>query len=110
VGWFYPPYQGDAVTQAVSTEPQTSDIIVETPKSGTFTLDVAEINIRRWPSLASEVVGSYKQGDTVSFDSEGYANGYYWISYVGGSGMRNYMGIGQTDKDGNRISIWGKLV
>ncbi|VHG40271.1 phage-associated cell wall hydrolase [Streptococcus pyogenes] len=71
--------------------------------------DVAEINVRRWPSLASEVVGSYKQGDTVSFDSEGYANGYYWISYVGGSGMRNYLGIGQTDKDGNRISIWGKL-
>ncbi|HEP6975428.1 TPA: SH3 domain-containing protein, partial [Streptococcus pyogenes] len=51
----------------------------------------------------------YKQGDTVSFDNEGYANGYYWISYVGGSGMRNYLGIGQTDKDGNRISLWGKL-
>ncbi|HER5542933.1 TPA: glucosaminidase domain-containing protein [Streptococcus pyogenes] len=109
VGWFYPPYQGDAVTQAVSTEPQTSDIIVETPKSGTFTLDVAEINIRRWPSLASEVVGSYKQGDTVSFDSEGYANGYYWISYVGDSGKRSYMAIGITDKDGNIISLWGKL-
>ncbi|HEL1012856.1 TPA: CHAP domain-containing protein, partial [Streptococcus equi subsp. ruminatorum] len=109
VGWFYPPYQGDTVTQPVSTEPQTSDTIVETPKSGTFTLDVAEINIRRWPSLASEVVGSYKQGDTVSFDSEGYANGYYWISYVGGSGMRNYMAIGITDKDGNIISLWGKL-
>lgn len=109
VGWFYPPYQGDAVIQTVSTEPQTSDTIVETPKSGTFTLDVAEINIRRWPSLASEVVGSYKQGNTVTFDSEGYANGYYWISYVGGSGKRNYLAIGQTDKDGNRISLWGKL-
>ncbi|HFD1883294.1 glucosaminidase domain-containing protein [Streptococcus pyogenes] len=109
IGWFYPPYQGDTVTQPVSTEPQTSDTIVETAKTGTFTLDVAEINIRRWPSLASEVVGIYKQGDTVSFDSEGYANGYYWISYVGGSGMRNYLGIGQTDKDGNRISLWGKL-
>ncbi|HHJ0055017.1 TPA: CHAP domain-containing protein, partial [Streptococcus pyogenes] len=109
IGWFYPPYQGDTVTQPVSTEPQTSETIVETAKTGTFTLDVAEINIRRWPSLASEVVGSYKQGDTVSFDSEGYANGYYWISYVGGSGMRNYLGIGQTDKDGNRISLWGKL-
>lgn len=109
LGWFYPPYQGDTVTQPVSTEPQTSDTIVETPKTGTFTVDVAEINIRRWPSLASEVVGSYKQGDTVSFDSEGYANGYYWISYVGGSGMRNYLAIGQTDKDGNRISLWGKL-
>lgn len=108
-GWFYPPYQGDAVTQPVSTEPQNSDTIVETPKTGTFTLDVAEINIRRWPSLASEVVGSYKQGDTVGFDSEGYANGYYWISYVGGSGKRNYLAIGQTDKDGNRISLWGKL-
>ncbi|HEQ5264842.1 TPA: glucosaminidase domain-containing protein [Streptococcus pyogenes] len=109
VGWFYPPYQGDTVTQPVSTEPQTSDTIVETAKTGTFTLDVAEINIRRWPSLASEVVGIYKQGDTVSFDSEGYANGYYWISYVGGLGMRDYLAIGQTDKDGNRISIWGKL-
>lgn len=109
IGWFYPPYQGDAVTQTVSTDPKTSDTIVETPKSGTFTLDVAEINIRRWPSLASEVVGSYKQGDTVGFDSEGYANGYYWISYLGGSGKRNYMAIGQTDKDGNRISLWGKL-
>ncbi|HEL0933914.1 TPA: glucosaminidase domain-containing protein [Streptococcus equi subsp. equi] len=108
-GWFYPPYQGDAVTQTVSTAPQTSDTIVETSQAGTFTLDVAEINIRRWPSLASEVVGSYKQGDTVSFDSEGYANGYYWISYVGGSGMRNYMAIGITDKDGNIISLWGKL-
>ncbi|HEQ9359757.1 SH3 domain-containing protein, partial [Streptococcus pyogenes] len=101
--------QGDTVTQPVSTEPQTSDTIVETAKTGTFTLDVAEINIRRWPSLASEVVGIYKQGDTVSFDSEGYANGYYWISYVGGLGMRDYLAIGQTDKDGNRISIWGKL-
>ncbi|ENU1931587.1 TPA: glucosaminidase domain-containing protein [Streptococcus pyogenes] len=109
IGWFYPPYQGDTVTQPVRTEPQTSDTIVEIPKTGTFTLDVAEINIRRWPSLASEVVGSYKQGDTVSFDSEGYANGYYWISYVGDSGMRDYLAIGQTDKDGNRISIWGKL-
>ncbi|NBA46545.1 lysin, partial [Streptococcus pyogenes] len=78
--------------------------------TGTFTLDVAEINIRRWPSLASEVVGIYKQGDTVSFDSEGYANGYYWISYVGGLGMRDYLAIGQTDKDGNIISLWGKLV
>ncbi|NBL68037.1 lysin, partial [Streptococcus equi] len=42
-------------------------------------------------------------------DSEGYANGYYWISYVGGSGKRNYMAIGPTDKDGNIISLWGKL-
>lgn len=107
IGWIRLPV--DHTNQTVDITPQTSDTIVETPKSGTFTLDVAEINIRRWPSLASEVVGSYKQGDTVSFDSEGYANGYYWISYVGGSGKRNYLAIGQTDKDGNRISIWGKL-
>ncbi|KPJ23015.1 glucosaminidase domain-containing protein [Streptococcus phocae] len=108
VGWFYPPYE--KAGEPVSTEPQNSDTIVETPKSGAFTLDVSEINVRRWPSLASEVVDSYKQGDVVNFDSEGYANGYWWISYVGGSGKRNYMAIGQTDKDGNRISLWGKLV
>ncbi|PZO93944.1 MAG: lysin [Streptococcus pyogenes] len=107
VGWIRLPV--DHTNQTVDTAPQTSDTIVETPKSGSFTLDVAEINIRRWPSLASEVVGNYKQGDAVSFDSEGYANGYWWISYVGGSGKRNYLAIGQTDKDGNRISLWGKL-
>ncbi|HEL1370823.1 TPA: glucosaminidase domain-containing protein [Streptococcus equi subsp. zooepidemicus] len=107
VGWIRLPV--DHTNQTVDTAPQTSETIVETSKSGTFTLDVAEINIRRWPSLASEVVGSYKQGDTVSFDSEGYANGYYWISYIGGSGKRSYMAIGITDKDGNIISLWGKL-
>ncbi|VHB92475.1 bacterial SH3 domain protein [Streptococcus pyogenes] len=107
IGWIRLPV--DHTHQTVDTAPQNSDTIVETAKTGTFTLDVAEINIRRWPSLASEVVGSYKQGDTVNFDSEGYANGYYWISYVGDLGMRNYLAIGQTDKDGNRISIWGKL-
>ncbi|HEK9304283.1 TPA: glucosaminidase domain-containing protein, partial [Streptococcus equi subsp. equi] len=91
VGWIRLPV--DHTKQTVDTAPQTSDTIVETPKTGTFTVDVAEINIRRWPSLASEVVGSYKQDDTVSFDSEGYANGYYWISYVGDSGKRNYLAI-----------------
>ncbi|HFR5317446.1 TPA: glucosaminidase domain-containing protein [Streptococcus equi subsp. zooepidemicus] len=107
VGWIRLPV--DHTKQTVDTAPQTSDTIVETPKSGTFTLDATEINVRRWPNLTSEVVDSYKQGQTVSFDSEGYANGYYWISYVGGSGKRNYMAIGPTDKDGNIISLWGKL-
>ncbi|NBA49933.1 cell wall hydrolase, partial [Streptococcus pyogenes] len=27
-----------------------------------------------------------------------------------GLGMRDYLAIGQTDKDGNIISLWGKLV
>ncbi|HEK9149934.1 TPA: CHAP domain-containing protein, partial [Streptococcus equi subsp. equi] len=107
VGWIRLPV--DHTNQTVDTAPQTSDTIVETSKTGTFTLDAAEINVRRWPNLTSEVVDSYKQGQTVSFDSEGYANGYYWISYVGGSGKRNYMAIGPTDKDGNIISLWGKL-
>ncbi|HEL1377626.1 TPA: glucosaminidase domain-containing protein, partial [Streptococcus equi subsp. equi] len=74
VGWIRLPV--DHTNQTVDTAPQTSDTIVETSKTGTFTLDAAEINVRRWPNLTSEVVDSYKQGQTVSFDSEGYANGY----------------------------------
>ncbi|MEX5398821.1 SH3 domain-containing protein [Streptococcus sp. ZJ93] len=51
----------------------------------------------------------YQLGDSVRYDSKGSANGYRWISYIGQSGKRNYMAIGQTDETGKRISLWGTL-
>ncbi|MER0124117.1 SH3 domain-containing protein [Streptococcus sp. ZJ100] len=60
-------------------------------------------------NLSGEIVHVYQLGDSVRYDSKGSANGYRWISYIGQSGKRNYMAIGQTDETGKRISLWGTL-
>lgn len=108
-GWFYPPYKDTKVKQPIATEPKASDEINLIKEIGTFTVDADAINVRRAPNLKSDIVATYKKGQSVTYDSKGSANGYRWISYVGGSGKRNYMAIGQTDKDGNRISLWGTI-
>lgn len=107
-GWFYPPYATNAPQQEVTTAP-TSDEIDLIPEDGTFTVGEAAINVRRAPNLNGEIVAVYEPGQSVKYDSKGSANGYRWISYIGGSGKRNYMAIGQTDEAGNRISLWGTV-
>lgn len=80
------------------------------PETATFTVGDTPINVRRAPSLDGEIVAVYEPGQTVTYDSKGSADGYRWISYIGQSGNRNYMAIGQTDEAGNRISLWGSLL
>lgn len=105
-GWFYPPYEQGG-TQTVTT-PASNEIEL-IPEIGTFIVGEAPINVRRAPSLDGEIVAVYQPGQSVNYDSKGSANGYRWISYIGGSGIRNYIAIGQTDEAGNRISLWGTL-
>ena len=109
VGYIVPPYEGgtDDVSE-VETEPTTDEIVLE-EEDGTFTVGEAHINVRRAPNLTSDVVAVYEPGETVQYDSKGSANGYRWISFVGASGSRNYMAIGQTDEAGNRITLWGTV-
>lgn len=107
-GWFYPPYGGEAKPKETTTIPSINEIEL-IKENGTFTVDVNAINVRREPNLKSEIVATYKKGESVTYDSKGSANGYRWISYVGGSGKRNYMAVGQTDANGNRISLWGTI-
>lgn len=79
------------------------------PEDATFTVGDSPINVRREPSLTGEIVAVYQPGDKVHYDSKGSNDGYRWISYVGESGNRNYLAIGQTDEAGNRIDLWGEL-
>ena len=79
------------------------------PEDATFTIGDSPINVRREPNLNGEIVHVYEPGESVNYDSKGSANGYRWISYVGESGNRNYLAIGQTDEAGNRIDLWGQL-
>ncbi|HEM4321352.1 TPA: SH3 domain-containing protein [Streptococcus suis] len=106
VGWFRPPYADGGNTTIAQP---TSDEIELIPETGTFTVGDSPINVRRAPNLNGEIVDVYEPGQSVKYDSKGSANGYRWISYIGGSGLRNYMAIGQTDEAGNRISLWGTI-
>lgn len=106
IGWFYPPYEKVGATASVRSATNEIELI---PETGTFTVGEAPINVRRAPSLDGEVVAVYKPGQSVNYDSKGSANGFRWISYIGASGKRNYVAIGQTDEAGNRISLWGTL-
>lgn len=109
VGYIVPPYEnGTDDVSEVETEPTTDEIVLE-EEDGTFTVGEAHINVRRAPNLTSDVVAVYEPGETVQYDSKGSANGYRWISFVGASGSRNYMAIGQTDESGNRITLWGTV-
>ena len=49
----------------------------------------------RSPSLSGEVVAVYGNGEVINYDSYCIAEGYVWISYIGASGIRNYVGTGE---------------
>ena len=101
VGYIVPPDEEEDEVSVVPSEFEEED--------GTFTVGDDAINVRRSPDTSGEVVAVYESGETVRYDSKGSANGYRWISFIGASGNRNYMAIGQTDEAGNRITLWGTV-
>ena len=101
VGYIVPPDDEEDEASVISSEFEEED--------GTFTIGDDPINVRRSPDTSGEVVAVYEPGETVQYDSKGSANGYRWISFIGDSGNRNYMAIGQTDEAGNRITLWGTV-
>lgn len=104
VGWFYPPYEAD------NSDHTVVDSSAMVPETGKFTIGNTSINVRRAPSLLGEVVDVYEPGEEVYYDHKVLASdGYRWISFVGGSGHRNYMAIAPVDADGNRIGLWGEI-
>ncbi|HFI0790127.1 TPA: PlySs2 family phage lysin [Streptococcus suis] len=87
------------------SDPQASRTYAE---HGTFTVTVAALNVRRAPNTSGQVVATYTKGQSFKYDTVIVdANGYVWVSYVGGSGKRNYVATGAT-KDGKRYGpAWG---
>ncbi|MCQ9212295.1 MULTISPECIES: PlySs2 family phage lysin [unclassified Streptococcus] len=77
-------------------------------ESGMMTVTVDAINVRRAPNTSGEIVAQYKKGQTIKYDLVIIdLNGFVWISYIGGSGKRNYVATGAT-KNGERFgSAWG---
>ena len=75
------------------------------PESASVVVDLPKINVRNEPSTAGSPVAAYSQGERVNYDSYVVANGYVWISYISGSGVRRYMAIGEHDGI-RRTSTW----
>ncbi|MEY8462524.1 PlySs2 family phage lysin [Streptococcus merionis] len=77
-------------------------------ESGTMTVTVDAINVRRAPSVTGQAVAQYTKGQSFKYDTVIIdVNGFVWVSYIGGSGKRNYVATGAT-KGGQRYGqAWG---
>lgn len=103
IGWFRLNYSNQSVDA-----PKTVSGSRRYKETGTFTVTVDSINVRRAPNTSGQIVATYTRGQSFKYDMVIVdANGHVWVSYIGGSGIRNYVGTGAT-KDGKRFGpAWG---
>lgn len=89
IGWIRPPYNDQSVVKEAEVfNGKLKD------ERGTFTVNVALLNVRDQPSAKGKVVAQYGKGMTINYDSVYIADGYVWVSYIGGSGARRYIACG----------------
>lgn len=102
IGWFRLNYS----SQSTGPKPATGSRRYK--ETGTFTVTVDSINVRRAPNTSGQIVATYKKGQSIKYDEVVVdVDGFVWISYIGGSGMRNYVATGET-KDAKRFGpAWG---
>ena len=105
VGWFYFPTD-DTGYQPAPTVPSGDGLIHE--ETGTFTVEVSALNVRSAAGLDAEIVAVYTAGQEINYDGWCDKDGYIWITYIGGSGNRRYVAVGQS-KDGQRITDFGSF-
>lgn len=112
VGYIRLPYKGDASGDAKVSEHNWTRV----PENGTFTSAIdAKIHIRKGaPTTTAEYAKDssgnpvwYNKGESVKYDSYVISDGYVWISYIGGSGNRNYIATGPWDGSRRSAPAWG---
>ncbi|MGT2911794.1 PlySs2 family phage lysin [Streptococcus cameli] len=91
--------------EVTSSAPSSSRSYTE---YGTMTVTVDAINVRRAPGTSGRIVATYTKGQSFKYDKVIIdTNGYVWVSYIGGSGQRNYVATGAT-RNGKRFGpAWG---
>ncbi|MGV3011614.1 SH3 domain-containing protein [Streptococcus thoraltensis] len=68
-----------------------------TASSGTYHF-TSRASIKAEPKMASPELAHYEKGQAVIYDKTLEADGYKWISYIAGSGMRRYIPISPLQK------------
>lgn len=96
IGWIRPPYS-DTPVQAVGNAPagKLKD------ESGTFTVNVALLNVRDKPSKTGKAVAQYGKGMTINYDSVYVGDGYIWVSYLSRTRARRYIACGVARGNSN---------
>lgn len=107
VGWFYFPTDNQSQPPAPTPAP-FDGIITINEETGTFTVEVSALNVRAGAGLGAEIVAVYGAGETINYDSWCDVDGYIWISYIGGSGNRRYVAVGQSE-NGRRVTSFGSF-
>ena len=92
VGWFYFP-----VDDTEAGEVKLNTDLQSLPTVRVYTVGVDKLNIRNAPSLNSEVVGTYENGEEFNYMEFCYAEGYEWLSYISNSGVRRYVASMNTE-------------
>ena len=99
VGWFYFP------TDELEGEATSVSELQSLPTVRVYTVGVEKLNIRNAPSLNSEVVGTYENGEEFNYMEFCYAEGYEWLSYISNSGVRRYVASMNTET-GETFGTW----
>ena len=99
VGWFYFP------TDELEGEATSVSELQLLPTVRVYTVGVEKLNIRNAPSLNSEVVGTYENGEEFNYMEFCYAEGYEWLSYISHSGERRYVASMNTET-GEVFGTW----
>lgn len=107
VGWFYFPTDDTSYIPAPASEPFSGEVEIH-DKSGTFTVEVSALNVRAAAGLNAEIVAVYSAGQEINYDGWCDVDGYIWITYIGGSGNRRYVAVGQSE-NGQRVTSFGSF-
>lgn len=105
VGWFYFPTDDTGYQPTPSTPSRDGSIHEET---GTFTVEVSVLNVRASAGLSAEIVAVYTAGQEINYDGWCDKDGYIWVTYIGGSGNRRYVAVGQSE-NGRRVTSFGSF-
>lgn len=107
VGWFYFPTDDSQPVSELVPEKSTGDGVIH-EETGTFTVEVSALKVRAKAGLDGEIVAVYTPGQKIHYDGWCDLDGYIWITYIGGSGLRRYVAVGQSES-GRRVTSFGSF-
>lgn len=111
IGWFDFPYD-DTLSGFQLPEP-SEPVTIESSESfnletGTFTVEVPALNVRAEAGLSADIVAVYTNGMQINYDGWVDRDGYIWVTYIGGSGLRRYVAVGKSE-NGKRVTNFGSF-
>lgn len=103
-GWVSRFFLEEVAQTAPTPPPQSSSAPFRA--IGTVEFTANGINVRRDTPVTGAVVAQYNRGQRVNYDRIERHNGHWWVSFIGGSGNRNWVAV--TANDG--VTLWARQV